>query len=76
MHSVGQLCFVFFWFCLLFVCFLLLPFGSTLNFLAGNMLFLIKKKLFELSSQYEHFEVDSRTCGGFVAVVFCFYIKN
>lgn len=53
-------------------CLLLFPFGSALNFLAENLLFFIKKKLFELSSQYEYFEVDSGIWGGFVAVIFCF----
>lgn len=41
-----------------FYCLVLFLFGSTLNFLSENLLLLIKKKLFELSSQYEHFEED------------------
>lgn len=65
----GFFCFFFFFF--LFICLLFFPFGSTFNFLAGSLLFLIKKKLFELSSQHEHFKVDSGTCG-FLAVIFWF----
>lgn len=60
MHPVEQLSF-FFVFWVLVV---------HLTSWQGNMLFLIKEKLFELSSQYEHFGVGSETCGVFVVVTF------